>query len=179
MGSNPLRRRIFFYFHAVTFMYNNSSPKRELEKQKGSKSSQNCQRIVLKNCWHGGVGCQKSGKIANIIYGWFLIQFLFIRNNELTLLLPLEQLWMKCIHIIVLSLKIFNQNYFQPILQVSSDILSRNCNGYLLKELVLLEFSVHLRWDSFGKLINYPIFYLIIYHILRTSEWMITLFRKN
>ena len=155
MGSNPLRRRNFLF--SRRYFYNNSSSKRELEKHKGSKNSQNYQRIVLKNCWHGGVGCQKSGKIANIIYGWFLIQFLFIRSNEL--ILPLEQLWMKCIHIIVLSLKIFNQNYFQPILQVSSDILSRNCNGYLLKELVLLEFCVHLRWNSFEKLINYPIFY--------------------
>ena len=28
----------------------------------GSKIGQNCRRIVLKNCRHGGGGCQKSGK---------------------------------------------------------------------------------------------------------------------
>ena len=27
---------------------------------------------VLKNSRHGGGGCQKSGKNADIIYGWFL-----------------------------------------------------------------------------------------------------------
>ena len=39
----------------------------------GSKIVQNCRRIVLKNCRHGGGGCQKSGKIADVVYGWSLI----------------------------------------------------------------------------------------------------------
>ena len=36
----------------------------------GSKIGQNCRRIVLKNCRHGGGGCQKSGKMADVVYGW-------------------------------------------------------------------------------------------------------------
>ena len=31
------------------------------------------QPILLKNYWHGGEGCQKSGKIADIVYGWSLL----------------------------------------------------------------------------------------------------------
>ena len=31
---------------------------------------QNCRRIVLKSCRKGGRGCQKSGKIADVDYGW-------------------------------------------------------------------------------------------------------------
>ena len=36
----------------------------------GSKTGQNCRRIAIKNCRHGGVRCQKSGKIADVVYGW-------------------------------------------------------------------------------------------------------------
>ena len=39
----------------------------------GSTICQNCQRIVLKNWQNGGEGCQKSGKIADIVYGWSLL----------------------------------------------------------------------------------------------------------
>ena len=39
----------------------------------GSKIGQNCRRIVLKNCQHGGGGCQKFGKNADVIYGWSLM----------------------------------------------------------------------------------------------------------
>ena len=35
----------------------------------GAKISQNCRRIVLKNCRYGEGGCQKSGKIADVVYG--------------------------------------------------------------------------------------------------------------
>ena len=53
----------------------------------GSKSGQNCQRIVLKNCWHGGGGYQKSGKNADIVYGWSHISqwfnFVEIKNCSL------------------------------------------------------------------------------------------------
>ena len=35
---------------------------------KGSKIDQNCPQVVLKNCRHGGGGCQKSGKIFNVVY---------------------------------------------------------------------------------------------------------------
>ena len=38
----------------------------------GSKIGQNCQRIVLKICQYEGGGCQKSGKIADVVYGWSL-----------------------------------------------------------------------------------------------------------
>ena len=41
-------------------------------KGEGSKIGQNCQRIVLKNFQHGGGGCQKSGKIVDVVYGWSL-----------------------------------------------------------------------------------------------------------
>ena len=47
----------------------------------GSKI-QNCQRIVLKNCQHGGGGCQKSGKIADIVYGWSQIRSISVKNFE-------------------------------------------------------------------------------------------------
>ena len=40
----------------------------------GSEIGQNCRRIVLKICRLGGGGCQKSGKIADVVYGWSLIQ---------------------------------------------------------------------------------------------------------
>ena len=35
-----------------------------------SKIGQNCWQIVLKKLWILGRGCQKSGKIADIVYGW-------------------------------------------------------------------------------------------------------------
>ena len=35
-----------------------------------SKIGQNCWQIVLKKRWILGRGCQKSGKIADIVYGW-------------------------------------------------------------------------------------------------------------
>ena len=38
----------------------------------GSKTGQNCRRIVLKNYRHWGGVCQKSGKIADVVYGWSL-----------------------------------------------------------------------------------------------------------
>ena len=58
----------FSFFHR--YFYNISNSK----KGEGSKSGQNCQRIVLKNCWHDG--CQKSEKNADIVYGWFPVQLL-------------------------------------------------------------------------------------------------------
>ena len=39
----------------------------------GSKIGQNCRLIVLKICQNGGGGCQKSGKIADVVYGWPLM----------------------------------------------------------------------------------------------------------
>ena len=37
----------------------------------GSKIGQNCRQIVLKIAdLHGRGGCQKSGKFANVVYGW-------------------------------------------------------------------------------------------------------------
>ena len=45
---------------------------RQLGGEEGSKIDQNCLRIVLKNCRHGGGRCQKSRKIAYVVYGWSL-----------------------------------------------------------------------------------------------------------
>ena len=39
---------------------------------RGAKISQNCRRIVLKNCRYGRGGCQKSGKVVDIVYEWSL-----------------------------------------------------------------------------------------------------------
>ena len=44
-----------------------------IERGKGSKIGQNCRWIVQKNCQHGGGGCQKSEKIADVVYGGFHI----------------------------------------------------------------------------------------------------------
>ena len=43
----------------------------------GSEIGQNCRRIVLKKCRLGGGGCQKSGKIADVVYGWFLCMAMY------------------------------------------------------------------------------------------------------
>ena len=44
--------------------------RRQLGGGKGSKIGQNCRRIVLKNCRKERGGCQKSGKIVDVVYGW-------------------------------------------------------------------------------------------------------------
>ena len=64
--------------------------RRQLGVGKGSKIGQNCRRIVLKNCQHGGGGCQNSWKIADVVYGWSLLHHppdsFFMMNSRPTVL---------------------------------------------------------------------------------------------
>ena len=57
----------FSFFHR--YFYNISNSK----KGEGSKSGQNCQRIVLKNCWHDG--CQKSEKTLTLFMDGSLFNY--------------------------------------------------------------------------------------------------------
>ena len=57
----------------------------------GSKIGQNCRWIVLKNCRHGGGGCQKSGKIADVV--WTFIPILKLDVIYSHFLGKLEPVW--------------------------------------------------------------------------------------
>ena len=48
-------------------------------------------QIVLKSCWHGGGGCQKSGKIADVVYAWSLVGYLCLQSKPSLYVSPLIQ----------------------------------------------------------------------------------------
>ena len=71
----------------------------------GSKISQNCRRIVLKNSRYGGGGCLKFRKIADVVYGWSLNwSQIIMKKNAVFPKYP-------CLHLLFIGIEIYRVSH--------------------------------------------------------------------